>query len=455
MFTHFILSFRSLNRYDSSAILRNKQTNLFNDDDNGSEINAKKSGSTPPLPPTSSSSKTNRKIKSSKHKDENNVEDKKHRHHKSSHEKKEHAIDDEQEEKARQERRRKRREEKKLKEKNMQNEEEDFIESMKKLTTNNRRRRQESFGGGDVFETNNDRKNDEEQFLNDKLMPRKNSIVKIAFEQQAEALKPVESTTPAVKENHIDSEDEEEVKVDVGKQRQEDEKNIDNNSRIDQEYFKPLRNGSTIEFVLSPPPQGHVLNCKIIVNKGIFNEYLLYLEPNILIIKAHRRVASTKVYYVIDTINHEQDYYDKSKNCAKIISNMARNKFRMKLNSDMYTVHNNNILNIIFKSRGGEPRKILADAFLCAGTLPTKDKLTYVLKNRQPQYDVEKKKFVLNFNGRASLSSKNNFQIVDESAPDNILMQLGKEDTNRYNCDFAYPLCALQAFGFALGSLCK
>jgi hypothetical protein len=440
-----------LNRYDSSAVLRNKQTNLFTDDDNGSENNTKKGG-TPPLPPTSSTSKTNKKTKNSKSKDENNVEDKKHKHHKISHEKREHAIDDEQEEKERQERRRKRREQKKLKEKNMQNEEEDFIESMKKLTTNNRRRRQESIGGGDGFEIDF-KKKDEEEYLNNKLMPRKNSIVKIAFEQEAESIKPVESITQATKENHIDSEDEEEVKVDVGKQLNQN--NIDNNSRIDQEYFKPLRKGSTIEFVLSPPPQGHVLNCKIIVNKGIFNEYLLYLEPNILIIKAHRRVASTKVYYVIDTINHEQDYYDKSKNCAKIISNMARNKFRMKLNSDMFTVHNNNILNIIFKSRGGEPRKVLADAFLCAGTVPTKDKLTYVLKNRQPQYDVEKKKFVLNFNGRASLSSKNNFQIVDESAPDNILMQLGKENTNRYNCDFAYPLCALQAFGFALGSLCK
>jgi hypothetical protein len=262
------------------------------------------------------------------------------------------------------------------------------------------------------------------------------------------------------KEHAIDSEDENEVKVDVSQKQKTNNQqlisNSNNNMQIDDEFFKPLRTGSTIEFILTPPPQGQVLNCKVICRKGIFNEYLFYLEPNLLIIKAHRRVASTKVYYVIDTINnYDENFYDKNKNCAKIISNMARNKFFMKLNSQMYKVHNNNILNIIFKSRNGEPRKILADAFLCAGTLPTKDKLTYILKNRQPYYDVEKKKFVLNFNGRASISSKNNFQIVDEAQPDNILMQLGKVDNNTYNCDFAYPICALQAFGFALGSLCK
>ena len=42
-----------------------------------------------------------------------------------------------------------------------------------------------------------------------------------------------------------------------------------------------------------------------------------------------------------------------------------------------------------------------------------------------------------------------------KSLPDNIIMQLGKVDTNIYNCDFRYPICSLQAFGFALASLCR
>lgn len=116
---------------------------------------------------------------------------------------------------------------------------------------------------------------------------------------------------------------------------------------------------------------------------------------------------------------------------------------------------NNEILSSEFKSNVGEPRKVLAYAALCSGTNTTQDKVTYFLKNRQPVFDMQRKKFVLNYSGRAKKSSKNNFQIIDESSPDDILMQLGKVDSIVYNCDFGFPICALQAFGFALSSLCK
>ena len=79
----------------------------------------------------------------------------------------------------------------------------------------------------------------------------------------------------------------------------------------------------------------------------------------------------------------------------------------------------------------------------------------YGIMFNQRHYDIALKKFVLNYNGRARQSSKNNFQIVDESVPDDILMQLGKLETGEYNCDFSFPLCALQAFGFALASLSR
>lgn len=92
---------------------------------------------------------------------------------------------------------------------------------------------------------------------------------------------------------------------------------------------------------------------------------------------------------------------------------------------------------------------------MCSGTSANKEKVTYFLKNRQPYYDINMRKFVLNYNGRAKQSSKNNFQIVDESFPDDILMQLGKVETGEYNCDFTWPLCAMQAFGLALASLSR
>lgn len=49
-----------------------------------------------------------------------------------------------------------------------------------------------------------------------------------------------------------------------------------------------------------------------------------------------------------------------------------------------------------------------------------------------------------------------NFPKIGECfALDEILMQLGKVESGFYNCDFSYPFCALQAFGFALSSLCR
>ena len=100
-------------------------------------------------------------------------------------------------------------------------------------------------------------------------------------------------------------------------------------------------------------------------------------------------------------------------------------------------------------------RKVISTALLCNGTQSSKEKITYVLKNRPPHYDINMRKFVLNYNGRAKQSSKNNFQIYDESVPDEILMQLGKVETGEYNCDYTWPLCAMQAFGLALASLSR
>ncbi len=100
-------------------------------------------------------------------------------------------------------------------------------------------------------------------------------------------------------------------------------------------------------------------------------------------------------------------------------------------------------------------RKVIATTCLMAGTSGSKEKVTYVLKNRPPHFDINMRKFVLNYNGRAKQSSKNNFQIFDESFPDEILMQLGKVETGEYNCDYTWPLCAMQAFGLAISSLSR
>ena len=212
-----------------------------------------------------------------------------------------------------------------------------------------------------------------------------------------------------------------------------------------------------LNFILTPPPQGSTIRCKIICQKGIFNQYSFYLEDanrnDILLMKTHRLVT-THVKQVITCVDREA-YGSSEIQCAKIKSNISRKKFKLELENSVASKNQNEILNISFKSNISEPRRIFANTSLCAGLKGNDHIVTYFFKNRQPYYDFQQKKFVLDYCGRARQSSKNNFQIVDESYPDDIILQLGKVETGWYNCDFAFPLCALQAFGFALSSLSR
>lgn len=75
------------------------------------------------------------------------------------------------------------------------------------------------------------------------------------------------------------------------------------------------------------------------------------------------------------------------------------------------------------------------------------------LVNKSPQWNKEMNSFALNFNGRVTLSSVKNYQVIHEINPDYVVTQFGKVNKNLYTCDYSYPLCALQAFGIALTSL--
>lgn len=326
------------------------------------------------------------------------------------------------------------------------NEEEEFIESLQRL---HRRRRQAT------EETPHLHVSQSENALKSE---KKNSFVQTknnAFEYAKTESRDVSRAGSGDDENNND----EEVKVDIDRnQRKLDPATV----LVSEKFFQPVLDGNTLEFALTPAPQGNIVNCIVTTRKGILsNEYFFYLEnfngEAFLIMRA-RRKASTRSYFLIDIFNYG-DTNEKNKpsetNAARIISNISRNKFKLDLfNTNLASPE---LLVVSYKTNIGEPRKILADAKLCSGreTFLARDKVTYILKNRQPYFDFKRKKFVLNYNGRAHKSSKNNFQIVDESTPDDVLMQLGKVDTSYYNCDYGFPMCALQAFGFALSSLCR
>ncbi len=56
----------------------------------------------------------------------------------------------------------------------------------------------------------------------------------------------------------------------------------------------------------------------------------------------------------------------------------------------------------------------------------------------------------LNFNGRVSMPSVKNYQLVASDDIDNIICQFGKVDEDAFHLDYKQPLNAVQAFAFAL-----
>ena len=199
---------------------------------------------------------------------------------------------------------------------------------------------------------------------------------------------------------------------------------------FDLDYFKSIKQCATLKFLLTPAPPGKVITCKIRKGQGILSDLQFYLEDytgfstknNLeMLMRTHRRMTTAKVYHIIAACNYDE-FWTKSltePNCGRIVSNMSRKKFKLDMQyNDLMS--SKEILNVEYKTTAGEPRKITANASLCNGATSNShqgDKVTYILKNRQPHYDPYLRKFVLSYNGRAKLSSKHNFQIVDESFP--------------------------------------
>ncbi|ORZ33683.1 tubby C-terminal-like domain-containing protein [Catenaria anguillulae PL171] len=80
------------------------------------------------------------------------------------------------------------------------------------------------------------------------------------------------------------------------------------------------------------------------------------------------------------------------------------------------------------------------------------DPLLLKLHNKSPQWNEETHSYVLNFNGRVTVASVKNFQVVHAHDLDYIIMQFGRADEGTFSMDAQYPLSPVQAFGICLSS---
>ena len=80
--------------------------------------------------------------------------------------------------------------------------------------------------------------------------------------------------------------------------------------------------------------------------------------------------------------------------------------------------------------------------------------LTYLV-NKAPRWNEDIGAYVLNFHGRVTEASVKNFQLIEQTLPDRVIMQFGKckdEHSQMFTMDLRWPMSPLQAFAIALSS---
>eukprot|EP00634_Sargassococcus_sp_CCMP2135_P011517 CAMPEP_0198653954 /NCGR_PEP_ID=MMETSP1467-20131203/7391_1 /TAXON_ID=1462469 /ORGANISM="unid. sp., Strain CCMP2135" /LENGTH=594 /DNA_ID=CAMNT_0044389931 /DNA_START=1 /DNA_END=1785 /DNA_ORIENTATION=+ len=78
-------------------------------------------------------------------------------------------------------------------------------------------------------------------------------------------------------------------------------------------------------------------------------------------------------------------------------------------------------------------------------------KLIYTI-NKPPRWNEQVGAYVLNFNGRVTMASVKNFQLVQPDEQDAIFLQFGRVGKDLFTMDFQYPMSPFQAFAITLSS---
>ena len=77
--------------------------------------------------------------------------------------------------------------------------------------------------------------------------------------------------------------------------------------------------------------------------------------------------------------------------------------------------------------------------------------VTYMINN-PPRWNANVSAYVLNFQGRVTMASVKNFQLVNPDDQDSILLQFGRTAKDYFTMDLQWPLSPLQAFAITLSS---
>ena len=79
------------------------------------------------------------------------------------------------------------------------------------------------------------------------------------------------------------------------------------------------------------------------------------------------------------------------------------------------------------------------------------DQLFYMI-NKPPRWNEQVGAYVLNFNGRVTMASVKNFQLINPEDQERVVLQFGRVAKEKFTMDFQSPLSPFQAFALCLSS---
>ena len=74
------------------------------------------------------------------------------------------------------------------------------------------------------------------------------------------------------------------------------------------------------------------------------------------------------------------------------------------------------------------------------------------LINKPPRWNEQVGAYVLNFNGRVTMASVKNFQLVDPDEHNSVVLQFGRVAKDEFTMDMQWPISPLQAFAITMSS---
>lgn len=245
-------------------------------------------------------------------------------------------------------------------------------------------------------------------------------------------------------------------------------------------------------FLMRPVPRAYdVVECYIERNKSgankMFPEYVLYLrEGDRFLLTAKKRPKNRTSNYLISMQRGDLSRRGTENYIGKLRANFLGTEFTIydsgsnPKDADQHTITSNPAgirqeLGIsmyaanVLGHRGPRKMKVCVPRVREDGTrvvwrpLSKEDEminkckeqdhtnLTYLI-NKPPRWNEQVCAYVLNFNGRVTMASVKNFQLVTPEDQETVVLQFGRVGKDLFTMDFRWPLCPLQAFAITLSS---